>query len=214
MKKTFLTGLVILLPLTITFVIIRFFLRIVTGPFEKLTYAFLSQIPLFSNGNNAYLMHAISSILILIIGIFSLALFGYIARFFAFRSLLHFSDRVLRKIPGVNHIYRACKDFTDVLFSPKSGSFTQVVLFPFPSKETVGIGLITSEFESNIEDTKKMYASILIPGTPNPMTGFLLILPKEVLTPLDIPVDEAVKYMMSCGAYLPEALIEKQITLR
>ena len=213
MRKVFFTGLIILLPLTITIIIIRFFLNLVTGPFEKLTHSFLTQFSFFQNGSNQPLMHIISIVLIILAGVLALSLIGFITRIFASRSFIHMGDRILRKIPLVKGIYTACKDFTDGLFSPKSGSFTQVVLFPFPSKGKIGIGLVTSEFSSNIEGEEKMYASVLIPGTPNPMTGFLLVLPKTSLTYLSISVDEALKYMMSCGAYMPEHFLEKQVVL-
>ncbi len=210
MKQKFLAGLIVLLPLVITYWIIRLIVSIITGPFDQLATSILQAWHLFPNGfwifSQEQLIHIMSTIFILISLTILLIVVGAVARWVVFHMCFHMMDRVLHALPFVNKIYLSCKDFTSALFSPKSGSFNQVVLVPFPSAEHRSIGLITNEFSNPaLQDS---YISVLVPGTPNPTVGFLLMFRRSQVTLLDMRVDEALKFVMSCGttARYPAAL--------
>ena len=201
MKNYFFAGLIILLPLVITYWIMKFIIQVITGPFQNIATHALLFLGLPHEG---VLADGLSTLLI-IFGLIAIVLIvGIMGRWFLLRTILHAIEYILHTLPFVNKVYLSCKDFTTALFSPKSDSFSQVVFVPFPSHEHRSIGLVTSEFKNQVMANRKDdFISVLIPGTPNPTVGFLLLFSKSQLTFTDMRVDEALKYVMSCGSVLP-----------
>jgi uncharacterized membrane protein len=204
MKNYFFAGLIILLPVVITYWIIKFIVQLITSPFENLAFTLLDSLQLT---HYSLLLPLISSCFILIVLTAIIIIVGAVGRWFLFHSFFHMIDRLLHLLPFVNKVYLSCKDFTAALFSSKSDSFSQVVLVPFPSKEHRSIGLVTSQFKNEVLDNKAdELVSVLIPGTPNPTVGFLMMYSKEQLIFTQMRVDEALKYVMSCGSVLPKSI--------
>jgi uncharacterized membrane protein len=109
-------------------------------------------------------------------------------------------ERMLAKIPFINGVYKACRDIIQTLFANKSNSFKQVVLVPFPSPGVFAIGLVTNENIAGIDASQeKSYVAVFVPTTPNPTSGFLMMFKEEQLIYLDMKVEEALKYVISCG---------------
>lgn len=209
-KRQFFAGLIILLPLVITYWIIKFIISAITGPFEKLTQHILVQMGLAADTT---LLAAISTLLILAALTAIILTVGLIGRWFFVHSFFNLLDRLLHQLPFVNKVYLSCKDFTQALFSPKSDSFSQVVLVPFPSAEHRSIGLVTSQFKNEVLDAhEEQLVSVLIPGTPNPTVGFLLMYSKKQVTFTNLRVDEALKYVMSCGSVVPPGKLEQLLS--
>lgn len=206
MKKYFLTGLVTLLPVAVTIWIITIVVRFLTKPFMGVVTHFLHKLPKFGILTSERGIQTISQILILIgLFIFTISL-GLIARRFFFHSLINLGDRILYRIPLVNKVYKTSKEIISSLFTTTGESFTQVVLLPFPYKGSYSIGLIASAAPETCSDTAaRSLVSVFIPTTPNPMTGFLVMIPKEELIYLDMKTEEAFKYVVSCAVIAPGA---------
>ena len=208
-KQIFLSGLVIFLPLMVTYLIIAFLVGLVTGPFERFFEALFHEFKIVTHGvwifSREEVVHGVARTAILILLAVGLVILGHIASWMAIRGLISVSDRVLRSTPFVSKIYSSCKDFTEAIFSPKSGSFSNVVLLPFPSQDTFGVGLATATVHTDIMNPNgEELISVLVPGTPNPTAGFLFFLRKQSLTYLNTPANEAIRYIISCGASLPQ----------
>lgn len=210
MKKHFVVGLIILLPLAITYLVFKFIINLITHPFEEFVTTLLLDYQGFGIITHEELITIISKILIIVF-LFGLILFvGFIGRWFLFRTLFYIFDRILHTIPVINKIYLACKDFTEAIFSPKAGSFNRVVLIPFPSAGQLSVGLVANEFQNDVITSQgEAYLSVLIPGTPNPTIGFLLMFKKSSVIECNITVQEALKYVMSCGSALPEYMVKR-----
>jgi uncharacterized membrane protein len=209
MKKYFVTGLVILLPLAVTFAILRFLIIFFTKPFAGFTSRLFLQWNLFPNGlfifSQEQVIEYISRILILIALTCFILLVGLVTRWFFMNSLLKFCDRVLLGIPIVKTLYKTAQDIIKTLFSSDKNTFEQVVMLPFPRPDVYVLGLIATEapdFCSKAAD--KNLISVLVPTTPNPTTGFLLMVPKEELIYLDMKAKDAIKYIVSCGVIIPK----------
>ncbi|HSX13246.1 MAG TPA: DUF502 domain-containing protein [Chlamydiales bacterium] len=204
MKKYFLTGLVTLLPVAVTVWIIVIAVRFLTRPFMGVVTHFLHQLPKLGILTSERGIQTISQILILI-GLFLFTIFlGLIARRFFFHSLINLSDRILYRIPLVNKVYKTSKEIVSSLFSSSGDSFKQVVLLPFPYKGSYSIGLIASNAPVVCSDTTAhLLVSVFIPTTPNPMTGFLVMIPKNELIYLEMKAEEAFKYVVSCAVITP-----------
>jgi uncharacterized membrane protein len=218
MRKYAVTGLVILLPVAITYWIIKFLINLATGPFEQFVQTVLTSSHLFPDGfgifSHAQIVHFFAKILVIAFLLLVITLTGMIGRWYFISHFFKLFDQILHAVPFVNKVYLSCRDFTHALFSQKEGTFSQVVLVPFPSEKHLSVGLVTSEFNNEILTKEPIqYISVLIPGTPNPLNGFLMIYAKDKVTFTDIKVDEAIKYVMSCGSVLPEHLTPNKESL-
>jgi len=209
MKKHFITGLVILLPGAVTIAILIFLINFFTKPFIGFTSSLIEQWGLCQDGlcllNQKQVIQYGSRILILL-SLFGITiLLGVVTRWFFMHTLIKLCDKVLLRIPLVNTLYKTLQDIIKTIFVSDKNSFKQVVMVPFPGPGTYVLGLIARESpEACCKATGKNLISVLVPTTPNPTTGFLLMFEKELITYLDIKAEDAVKYMVSCGVILPE----------
>jgi uncharacterized membrane protein len=139
--------------------------------------------------------------ILLTIAVFLLT--GVLTRYLVGRQLIAAGERILNKIPFISRVYRAVQQIRDV-FVGQGAIFHRVCLIEYPRPGLLAIGFVTSE------DTKFMerYAqqelmAIFVPTTPNPTSGYLVYLPKEQIILLDMTVEEAMKTIVSAGAYYP-----------
>ncbi|CDZ81313.1 hypothetical protein BN1013_01849 [Candidatus Rubidus massiliensis] len=204
MKKTFITGLVILLPLALTVAILLFLFNLLTQPFAGIIAFLLEKYNFFANGIfllNKAQTHQVISQLMVLFSLFGITVaLGVFARWFFVNYILLLGEKIFTQIPLVSPIYRTCKDVIKTIFKSKSKSFKQVVMVRFPNENTWAIGLVTKE-EVQATDTNgtRSFVAVFVPTTPNPTSGFLLLLPQEDLVYLDMSVEDAFKYIISCG---------------
>lgn len=208
MKKYLITGLVILLPVTLTVIVVAFIVNLLTDPFVGMTKAFLKYYNLLQTGffvfNAEQVQTIVSQILILVVLVSFTIFLGFIARWFFFYYMLRLWDYVIHRIPLVSSIYKVCQDVIQTIFASKSRAFKQVVMVRFPSKETHSLGLVTSESLESIQNALggPERVVVFIPTTPNPTSGFLIMVPKNEVIPLDMRIEDALKYIISCGVIM------------
>lgn len=207
MKKYFITGLVILLPVTLTLAVVLFIFNFLTEPFLGLTKAILEHYGLGSSGflflNAEQLQNFISKILVLL-ALFTFTLFlGALGRKFLVHYMIRAWEYCVHRIPLVSSIYKACQDVIKTIFASKSSAFKQVVMVKFPNADTHTIGLVTREELPGLEQTVGAnLVVVFVPTTPNPTSGFLTIFKKEDVIPLDMSIEDAFKYVISCGVIM------------
>lgn len=213
LKQYFISGLVILLPAAISIWVVVFIVNFLTQPFTGLVVDFLSswQVHDLSIG---FLSHEqiifYGSQLIILIGLLLLIVFlGFLARSFFLNLFFKFSDYLIKKIPLINKFHKTSKEIVKTLFVTNKSSFKQVVLAPFPSSDVYCLGLVARDAPPECSSGLNDLISVLIPTTPNPTTGFLLLLKREDLIFLEMKRDEAVKYIVSCGVITPKKKGEK-----
>jgi len=185
-RKYFITGLLVILPLWIT-VYILWLLMGITGsmvsPILKMVF----------NGKISILTIRILSF---IISLFLIWLLGLIAANIIGKKMLVGIENIIRKMPFVKDVYGSAKQLIG-FFSAQKVDFRHVVLIEFPRKGIYTIGFITSD-KSWTMGTKKLI-SVFYPTTPNPTTGFFLLIPEDELIYSDMKVEEAIKIIMSGG---------------
>jgi uncharacterized membrane protein len=213
-KKSFLTGLIILLPVAITIAVVGFLINFFTSPFVSGVTAFLKDFHIADNGI-LFLTHEqvivyLSKTLILICLIIVIFLLGMLTRWVLIRSILNLWDKLLHKIPVVRTVYKTTQEIIKNMFMSDKTAFKQVVLVPFPRKDMYVLGIITGNAPTACSKTMgSTLISVLIPTTPNPTTGFLLMYKPEELIHIDMKPDEAIKYIVSCGVLVPD---ERRLT--
>jgi uncharacterized membrane protein len=134
-----------------------------------------------------------------------LLLMGFIAANFAGKRLFALWDRVMNRVPLINKIYATLRQIGELLLGASGpGTFGRVAIVEFPSAGTWGLGFVTSTFPGEVgEKTGKALCSLFIPSAVNPTTGFLLVVPQERVTYLDMTPEQAMKMIVSAGALVP-----------
>lgn len=204
MKKYFVTGLVFLLPLALTIVIVVFLMNFLTQPFVGLVKSVLNSLGIFTKGfwflSASQVEQIVSQLLVLTLLFGVTVLVGYVTRWVIFHYFIRIGEYILHRIPLINTIYKTTQDVINTIFTNNTRSFKQVVLLPFPSEFTYAVGLITRE---NLEGlSMEDRVAVFVPTTPNPTSGFLMMVRKDDVIYLDMKVEEALKYVISCGVIL------------
>lgn len=197
MKKSFVTGLAILLPLAVTIGILLFIINFLTDPFLGIMRSLLAQFGL--NPKDTYLV-TLSQVVILVFLFLFTVFIGFCARMFFVHALLKVSDFILLRIPFVSSLYKATQEIIKTLFYSPTKSFKQVALVPYPNKETYTLGLVTGNgLDACQNKVQSKLISVYVPTTPNPTSGYLLMFKESDIIILDMKVEEALKYIISCG---------------
>jgi uncharacterized membrane protein len=132
---------------------------------------------------------------------------GFVAANFFGKRAFALWDRLMHRVPLINKIYATLRQIAELLIGPsRVGSFGKVAIVEFPSPGSWGIGFVTSTVEGEAsEKTGRKLCSLFIPSAVNPTTGFLLVVPEEKITYLDMTPEQAMKMIVSAGALVPPA---------
>jgi uncharacterized membrane protein len=210
MKKHFITGLVILLPLVVTIAVVIFLVNFLTDPFIDGVSALLAKMHIINKGflflsPDQLVRYGAKIIILILLFLFTVAL-GIIARWFLINTFFRLGDKILHRIPVVNTVYKTTQDIINTLFVSDKNSFKQVVMVPFPRPDVFVLGLIARDSPQICSQTAgEDLVSVFVPTTPNPTTGFLLMFKRADLIPIDMKPEDAIKYIVSCGVIIPEA---------
>ena len=199
MRKYFLTGLALLLPLTLTIIVVVFLVNLLTDPFLGAVKGMMDAFGILSGTQFQVIL---SQALILLFLFMSTALVGFLARWVVVHYFIRFGDYILHRIPFIKTIYKTSQDVFKTIFMSDSKSFKQVVMVPFPHAESRTIGLMTKEDLTAIDQTGRV--AVFVPTTPNPTSGYLVMYKKEDVVFLDMEIEDALKYVISCGVIQTE----------
>lgn len=195
MRKYFVTGLLILVPLSITLWV----LNLIIGTLDQS----LLLLPLSWRPEALLGMHlpGLGSILTLLI----IFITGLAARNFIGKYVVNMWESLLIRIPVVNSIYSSVKQVSDTLFSSSGNAFRKAVLIEYPRAGCWTIAFLTGVPGGDVKNhLQGDFISVYVPTTPNPTSGFFLMLPRAEAIELDMNVDEALKYIVSMGVVSPE----------
>jgi len=213
MKKNFLTGLAILLPFVVTLWLMLFLLKLTTKPFTGAIEYILVQFDLVLPSlltQYHLVIRLVSQVIVALLLTVFILFTGFAAQAMVVKYFIRIGNKILHKIPLINKIYKAVQDVMQTLFNEEK-TFSQVALVPFPCSDTLCIGLITKPID-HLEDDAPI--SVFVPATPNPTIGFLLLFPKKQLVFIDLTVEDALKFVVSCGVVSPvfiqKTLLSKQ----
>ncbi|HEX6549556.1 MAG TPA: DUF502 domain-containing protein [Gammaproteobacteria bacterium] len=197
-RRYLLTGLLIWIPLGVTLFVVQIFADYLGDLVELFPDAWQPKVLIGMD------IPGLEAVLGIVLVATILLLTGFIASNFLGRQLLQLGEEILEHIPLVRSIYSAAKQISDTMFSNKGKSFRKVVLIRYPQKETWSLAFQTSDTlgELNAKVPGNMI-SVFVPTTPNPTSGFLLMVPPEDVIELEMSVDEALKMIISLGVIVP-----------
>ena len=191
LRNYFFTGVIVLIPIGFTLYLSKFLINLSA----KLVPTGLNP--------NTYLPYSIPGIEIILTVIF-ITIIGGLSLSFLGKKFLQIIDDLFKRIPILRTIYSAIGQMTES-FRQQDGSKKSVVLVEYPRKGSWAVGFSTKENTGEIKTkTNKNLINVFVPTTPNPTSGFLLMIPKEDLIYLDMTFEEASKFIVSAGTSIPK----------
>ncbi|KLJ01700.1 DUF502 domain-containing protein [Luteimonas sp. FCS-9] len=203
LQRLFLTGLLTLLPIWLTWIVVKFvfvLLSDISTPWvvplaQRLSAAF----PALGWVNVASVQATVAMVatIVLILAV------GWLARRVVGQRMLAWLEALVRRIPLANIIYSSARKLLDILQTKPDGT-QRVVLIDFPHAEMKSVGFVTRVIRE--QGTGRELAAVYVPTTPNPTSGYLEIVPLEKVTPTDWTVDQAMSFIISGGAVAPDTI--------
>ncbi len=205
-KRYFLTGIIVLAPVGITLWLLYLMARFVVRTFH---------VGIFPHGLPDYIpapewLHAAMVVIFesanffvgLVFALLLTLVVGALVRTYVGKKFITFGESLIERIPFFRSVYNAVKQLTEAVFVAEKGrSFNRVVLIEYPRKGIHSLGFVTGPTKGKIATTlegRKMI-NIFIPSTPNPTTGYYLVVPKEDAIEMDLTPEEAFKLIISGG---------------
>jgi uncharacterized membrane protein len=202
MKKYFITGLLVLVPLFVTIWVLSFLIHTMDQSLLLLPEAWQPK--------RLFGFHVPGLGVLLTLGIIFGA--GLVATNIFGQHLIEVWESLLARVPVVKSIYSSVKQVSDTLFSNSGNAFRKAVLVQYPRDGSWTIAFITGVPGGDVkEHLFGDYISIYVPTTPNPTSGFFLMMPREDVIDLDMSVDEALKYIISMGTVTPKDTLTQQL---
>jgi uncharacterized membrane protein len=197
-KRYFVTGLLIWIPLVITVWVIT----LLIGTLESFVPVFLSPQSLFGFRIPGF------QLVLVLVGVLVTGLFGanFIGRAFVDRW-----EKLLGRIPLVRSIYNSVKQVSDTVLAPNGQAFREAVLVQYPRQGSWTIAFLTGVPSGEVaQKLAGDHVSVYVPTTPNPTSGFFLMMPRQDVFMLDMSVDAALKYIVSMGVVAPAVAAAKE----
>jgi uncharacterized membrane protein len=202
-RANFFTGLAVLLPAIASVLLLAWFFSSIANVTDALLF-FLPSSLTHKNGGQGPI-HWYWSLAALLLAVILISLAGRLTRYYVGKQLVALLDHFLLRVPLLNKIYLTIKQVNEAFTSNKS-SFKQVVMIEFPSPGQHMIGFVTGEQEDALRVGGSRTVSVFVPTTPNPTSGFLVLLPEAQVRKLDLSVADGIKFIVSLGSIPPEAL--------
>jgi len=192
-RRRLLSGLLVVVPLGISAFVINFLYVITAKPLASVIRMLLGELPRFYVG-------------IISVGVFLALLYviGLVTTAYIGRKLLNLAEAIIQRIPVVKTVYTATKQVVEAVSSTNgSSSYKSAVFVEFPNPGALSVGFVTGRITSSdgVE-----YLKVFLPTTPNPTTGFFQLITPDRVTQSALSVEDAVKFLMSCGIVSPDML--------
>ncbi|MGB2983112.1 MAG: DUF502 domain-containing protein [Candidatus Bipolaricaulia bacterium] len=203
LRTTFVSGLIAILPVGATVLVVLWLFQLIdravgkNAPFGMTVERALGRwIP--------GLGIVVTLLIILVVGIITRNVLG--------RTLHYYFERLFFFVPGIRKMYGTFKQFSNALLNRSdTSSFQKVVMFEFPKPGINVLGLVTNEHLGKIQDlTGEKCILVYAPTAPNPLSGYMLIIPERMVTYVDMPVEDALSMVVSSGSALPDSLTNKE----
>jgi len=204
-RTNFITGLAVLLPAFITLAIVKWLFGTVASVTDTLLFFLPDEWTHADNGAGE--MYWYYSLAALSLALMLVTLVGRFARNYVGKKIIAWLDATILRVPLLNKIYGTIKQVNEAFSTGKNTAFKTVVLIRFPREGMYSIGFITSENFPEIQaKTSEHVVCVFVPTTPNPTSGWLVLVPKEDVTVLEMSVADAIKFIISLGSVAPESV--------
>ena len=202
-RANFVTGLFIVLPGVISVSVLVWLFFTISNITDTLLIFIPKSITHRNNGEGA--MYWYWSLVALLVAVLLISAAGGLARNYFGKKMIEWVERALMHVPFLNKIYSATKQVNEAFTTSKKGPFKTVVLVEFPREGMHSIGFLTGEQHNEVQQKAQgKVVCVFVPTTPNPTSGFLILVPEEKVIKLNMSVAEGIKYVVSLGSIFPE----------
>ena len=199
-RNIFITGLLITLPIALTYFILQFLFKnldALSPVFTKMLIDMGAPIP------EGYRIPALGLVITLLI---VLAVGWFTTNFFG-KQMINLGESLVEKIPFVRKIYKGSKQVVQSIAHADTTAFRKVVLLEFPRRGMLAIGFVTGSARGEVQEyTREDVLNVFVPTMPNPTSGFLVFAPPEDLTEINMSIEDGIKYVVSGGIVDTERL--------
>ena len=203
-QRLFITGLLTLLPIWLTWVVIKFVFVLLSDISRPVVQPLLQELAALAPNALGWVVQPwVQTALGLIATLAVILLSGVMARLIVGQRLLGWFEALIKRIPLASTIYGSARQLLDILQTKPDGT-QRVVLIDFPHPDMKTLGFVTKVVRE--EGTGRELAAVYVPTTPNPTSGYLEIVPVEKITPTDWSVDQAMSFIISGGAVSPDSI--------
>ena len=206
MKKYFIAGILVWVPIAITVWVITWGLGLIDQIYGSVMGALITVLPGQFSGDLRHFREIPGLGILIVIAVITST--GLLAISFAGQWWLKVWDRLVTRIPIVRSIYSSVKQVSSTIFSGNGQAFRKALLIRYPHAESWVIAFQTGNTADEIE--QKLggeYVNVFLPTTPNPTSGFFMIVPRANVIELDMSVEEALKHIVSMGSVPPRASV-------
>ena len=194
LKNCFLTGLLVILPISITVYVIWILIRAMDTILKYIPAKYLPE---------TYLQIHIPGLGLILVVILVFVV-GLLTRNFIGRKIVHLGENIVDRIPLVRILYTGVKQLLEPLFLQKTNGFKRVALIEYPRRGVHVIGFVTGESKGEVQNkTSKNMMNVFVPTTPNPTSGFYILIPEDEVVSLNMSVEDAFKLIISGGIVSP-----------
>ena len=198
-RNAFLTGLLIFLPLGTTIFVLNFLLNLFKAPATRLAFELgLREDRLFFG------VETLLAVVGLFVGILSLTVLGFLSNYVLGKFFISSAEKILGTVPFLSTVYKSVKQIVETFGKENRAVFKEVVLIEYPRPDCYVLGFVTNDASGETEAMiGRKLTNVFVPTTPNPTSGFLLLLPREDIYRLDMSVGDGMKMLISGGAVIP-----------
>lgn len=205
LRNAFFSGLLLLAPLAVTWLVFSWLVDRVGGNFRQVFF-FAVPASLREHPSLELIWNVLATLIVIVL----ITMLGFISRYVFSHYFGQLTERLINNIPGVSTVYRTVKQIVETFSAQKRNVFERVVLIEFPRPGSWVIGFLTNRAQGEVQErTAAELWTVFVPTTPNPTSGFLVLVPKEHVQELDMTVGEGMKFIISGGTVVPEWIPKK-----
>jgi uncharacterized membrane protein len=197
LKRYFLSGVLVVVPLILTYFVLEFLFEAVDGVLKPLLSRVLGY---YVTGLGVF----VTLLLILLTGFFTRSLIGW--------RIYSLGDRILHRMPLIRPIYGAAKQLLEAVARPSAKSFREVALIEYPRRGTWALCFVTNRLDlQRAEGESERFVTVFIPSSPTPVSGWVVLVRPEEILPMEMTVEEAVKFVVSGGVASPRLVKQRLV---
>ncbi len=191
----FVSGILVVVPIILTYIVLKFLFESIDGILQPVLERIL--------GYSIYGLGVLTTILLIILA-------GVFTRNFLGARIYGIGEKILVQMPIIRPVYSAAKQLLEAVTMPSMNSFKEVVLVEYPRREVYALGFISNRINCDIAGALREYVSVFIPSTPTPISGMVIMVPRDQIVTVDMTIEEGIKFLVSGGVASPELIKKKE----
>jgi uncharacterized membrane protein len=207
LRNAFVSGLLLIAPVGVTIIVINFLIQKIGIPTRELFFFFIPR----NQTNLIWLEYGLYFLAMLGVGIF-ITFLGWVSKLLIGRAVFNLFERIVDNVPFIRNVYNTVKQIRDTFVQQDKAVFQRSVIIEYPRKGVWALGFLTGTGKGEIQHrTAARLVNVFVPTTPNPTSGFLLMVPENEVHYLDMAIGDAMKLIISGGAVVPPWQVPDQL---